>query len=121
MSGARYHGSSFDPATATGAPDLHARNTLTSARSDCMTSCVKLNATASNVLAGRSASSTRATMSCASRQPARDPRRSDLHTQYDAYGVGVAFVFGLLYGAARVATGSLVVPLVLHGLNNLGR
>ncbi|HYC44460.1 MAG TPA: CPBP family intramembrane glutamic endopeptidase [Burkholderiales bacterium] len=42
-----------------------------------------------------------------------------LHLQYDAYGIVTIFVLGLLLGAARAATGSLYVPLVLHALANL--
>jgi len=37
-----------------------------------------------------------------------------IHIQYDAYGVATIFFFGLLLGAARVLTGSLLVPLGLH-------
>lgn len=43
-----------------------------------------------------------------------------LHLQYDAYGVLTIFCMGLLFGSARLRTGSLAVPLALHGLANLG-
>ncbi|HET7832016.1 MAG TPA: CPBP family intramembrane glutamic endopeptidase [Gallionella sp.] len=42
-----------------------------------------------------------------------------IHVQYDAYGVATVFVMGLLFGAARAVTGSLLVPLGLHALTNL--
>ena len=42
-----------------------------------------------------------------------------LHLQYDAYGIATVFLVGLLFGAARVRTGSLWVPLALHALVNL--
>ncbi len=42
-----------------------------------------------------------------------------LHFQYDAVGVAVVFCFGLLLGAARIRTGSLMVPLGIHALENL--
>jgi uncharacterized protein len=41
-----------------------------------------------------------------------------LHTQYDAVGLTVVFSLGLLFGAARLRTGSLLVPLVLHIIEN---
>ena len=42
-----------------------------------------------------------------------------LHVQYDTYGIATIFVLGLFFGAARVATGSLYVPLALHAVANL--
>ena len=42
-----------------------------------------------------------------------------LHLQYDAYGIVTVFLIGLLFGAARVKTGSLWVPLALHAMVNL--
>jgi hypothetical protein len=41
-----------------------------------------------------------------------------LHIQYEIYDVGAIFVLGLLLGAARARTGSLVVPLILHAVVN---
>jgi len=41
-----------------------------------------------------------------------------LHYQYDAAGIAVVFCFGLLLGAARIRTGSLIVPLGMHALEN---
>jgi CAAX protease family protein len=41
-----------------------------------------------------------------------------LHFQYDAAGIAVVFCFGLLLGAARLRTGSLIVPLSIHALEN---
>lgn len=42
-----------------------------------------------------------------------------IHIQYDAYGVATIFFFGLLIGAARVLTRSLLVPLELHAAASL--
>jgi len=42
-----------------------------------------------------------------------------IHTQYDAYDRTIIFCLGLLLGAARVRTGSLLVPLGLHAAMNL--
>ena len=42
-----------------------------------------------------------------------------LHLQYDAYGMAIIFCIGLLFGTARLVTGSLLVPLVLHATENL--
>jgi membrane protease YdiL (CAAX protease family) len=42
-----------------------------------------------------------------------------IHGQYDAYGIATVFVLGLLLGAARVLTQSLLVPLGLHATANL--
>ena len=41
-----------------------------------------------------------------------------LHLQYDAYGIATIVVFGVLLGAARVHSGTLLVPLLLHALAN---
>jgi uncharacterized protein len=45
---------------------------------------------------------------------------ASIHTQYDLYEMTFIFVLGILFGAARVTTGSLLVPVVLHALTNLG-
>lgn len=42
-----------------------------------------------------------------------------IHVQYDAYGIGMVFLFGVLLGLARMLSGSLVVPLVLHAVTNI--
>ena len=42
-----------------------------------------------------------------------------IHTQYDAYLIGTIFCMGLLFGAARLQTGSILVPLVLHAFTNI--
>ena len=42
-----------------------------------------------------------------------------LHVQYDLYDMGTIFCVGLLLGAARVFTGSLLAPLGLHAVANL--
>ena len=42
-----------------------------------------------------------------------------IHLQYDLYGMGTVFCLGLLIGAARVVTASIVVPLVLHAVASL--
>lgn len=42
-----------------------------------------------------------------------------IHVQYDLYGMATIFVFGLLLGAARLSTASLLVPLGMHALANL--
>jgi membrane protease YdiL (CAAX protease family) len=41
-----------------------------------------------------------------------------IHAQYDLYDMAQIFVLGLLLGAARVKTGSLVVTVILHILTN---
>lgn len=41
-----------------------------------------------------------------------------IHLQYDAYEIGLIFCLGLVLGAARLATGSLVAPLVMHATMN---
>jgi membrane protease YdiL (CAAX protease family) len=43
-----------------------------------------------------------------------------VHVQYDAIEMGFVFCMGLLFGAARVRSRSLLVPLVLHATANLG-
>jgi membrane protease YdiL (CAAX protease family) len=43
-----------------------------------------------------------------------------IHWQYDAYHMAFIFLLGLVFGAARIRTGSLLVPLILHALTNLG-
>jgi membrane protease YdiL (CAAX protease family) len=42
-----------------------------------------------------------------------------IHLQYDAYGIATIFCLGLLLGAARAYTDSLLVPLGLHSAANL--
>lgn len=42
-----------------------------------------------------------------------------IHLQYDLYDMAGIFVFGLMLGAARLQSGSLWVPLILHALMNL--
>ena len=37
-----------------------------------------------------------------------------IHLQYDAYGMAVVFVAGLILGWARERTGSLVPPVAMH-------
>ena len=41
---------------------------------------------------------------------------ASLHLQYDAFEIGGLFLYGILLGTARQRTGSLIVPLALHGL-----
>jgi len=41
-----------------------------------------------------------------------------IHAQYDSYGIGTIFFLGLLFGAARMSTGSLLVPLAMHAVSN---
>ncbi|HEX4779359.1 MAG TPA: CPBP family intramembrane glutamic endopeptidase [Usitatibacter sp.] len=41
-----------------------------------------------------------------------------IHGQYDFYGMASIFALGILLGAARIRTGSVVVPIVLHALSN---
>jgi membrane protease YdiL (CAAX protease family) len=43
---------------------------------------------------------------------------ASMHAQYDLYGMATIFAVGLLLGTARLTTGSLFVPVVLHGLSN---
>jgi len=42
-----------------------------------------------------------------------------IHLQYDAYGIATVFVLGLLLGAARARTGSLLAPLLMHSMANV--
>jgi uncharacterized protein len=42
-----------------------------------------------------------------------------IHVQYPAYEMTQIFVFGLLLGVARERTGSVLVPIGMHALNNL--
>jgi len=42
-----------------------------------------------------------------------------IHLQYDLYGIATLFVLGLVFGLARLRTGSLYVPLTLHAMTNL--
>ena len=44
---------------------------------------------------------------------------ASIHTQYDTYDKVVIFCLGLLLGAARVRTGSLLAPFGLHAVSNL--
>jgi len=41
-----------------------------------------------------------------------------LHHQYDWYGIAVVFILGLMLGAARIKTGSLLLPLAMHAFVN---
>ena len=41
-----------------------------------------------------------------------------IHVQYDWYGIGQIFIFGLLLGWMRWATGSTILTILLHGLIN---
>lgn len=42
-----------------------------------------------------------------------------VHLQYNGYFMTVIFGLGMLLGAARAQTGSIYVPIAMHGLNNL--
>ena len=42
-----------------------------------------------------------------------------IHFQYDIYGVATIFVLGLIFGAARVKTGSTILTMILHSFTNL--
>lgn len=42
-----------------------------------------------------------------------------IHTQYDAYFMGVLFALGILLGMARLKTGSVYLTILLHSINNL--
>jgi uncharacterized protein len=42
-----------------------------------------------------------------------------IHLQYDLYGICTIFVLGVLFGLARMLTGSLIVPLTLHAVSNI--
>lgn len=41
-----------------------------------------------------------------------------IHAQYNWYGIVTVFVFGIFLGTARVRTGSLLTPFVLHAAAN---
>jgi membrane protease YdiL (CAAX protease family) len=42
-----------------------------------------------------------------------------IHLQYDAYGIGMIFVCGILLGYARMRTGSVLLCMVMHAFMNL--
>lgn len=42
-----------------------------------------------------------------------------IHTQYDTYTVATVFCIGLIFGAARMHTGSILMPLALHAFSNV--
>src|SRR5215510_3002362 len=42
-----------------------------------------------------------------------------IHIQYDAPEIAIIFCVGLLFGTARIFTGSLLVPIGLHAITNL--
>jgi len=42
-----------------------------------------------------------------------------IHLQYDMYGIATIFALGLILGAARLKTGSVVLTIVLHSCVNL--
>lgn len=42
-----------------------------------------------------------------------------IHLQYDLFGVALIFVAGLVFGYARWRTGSVLTPIILHGIMNL--
>ncbi len=42
-----------------------------------------------------------------------------MHAQYDLYGIAIVFLGGLLLGYARLRSGSLYVPIVMHVLQNI--
>jgi hypothetical protein len=42
-----------------------------------------------------------------------------IHLQYDLYGMVTIFVLGLLLGAARLASGSVLLTIGLHAFSNL--
>jgi len=43
---------------------------------------------------------------------------ASIHVQYEIYEMSQIFVFGLLLGAARVRTGSLLAPFLAHAMAN---
>lgn len=42
-----------------------------------------------------------------------------IHLQYELYEISQIFILGLLFGAAKIRTQSLYIPLALHSINNL--
>jgi membrane protease YdiL (CAAX protease family) len=42
-----------------------------------------------------------------------------IHLQYDLYTIGTIFVLGLLLGAARSRSGSILTPIAMHALANV--
>jgi membrane protease YdiL (CAAX protease family) len=42
-----------------------------------------------------------------------------IHLQYDAYDMSTIFVVGCVLGASRLKTGSVLLPIGMHILNNL--
>lgn len=42
-----------------------------------------------------------------------------MHMQYDWYGVGTLFIFGLLLGSVRLWTGSVTLPILMHAAVNV--
>jgi len=42
-----------------------------------------------------------------------------IHLQYDLYGMAMIFGLGLVLGAARVKTGSIILTMLLHSFTNL--
>lgn len=43
---------------------------------------------------------------------------SVIHLQYDLYGIFTIFITGLLLGFARIKTGSVLTPIMMHALMN---
>ncbi len=41
-----------------------------------------------------------------------------IHTQYDLYYIATIFIMGVVLGIVRVQTGSIILVIVLHALNN---
>jgi membrane protease YdiL (CAAX protease family) len=41
-----------------------------------------------------------------------------IHVQYDAYSIGAIFIMGMILGAARITTGSTMLPIFLHSVAN---
>jgi membrane protease YdiL (CAAX protease family) len=44
---------------------------------------------------------------------------ASIHLQYDIYGIGAIFILGLLLGAARYRSNSILPPLAMHALANV--
>ena len=42
-----------------------------------------------------------------------------VHLQYDTYEIVSVLLFGLLLGYARLKTNSILVPVIMHAVNNL--